>query len=393
MPWLNTLTLTSLLLITAIGCGDELSEEPSVVEPSLDGNGFQDQYSPDTTAPREDIDQMVRVQADTMPDRGEVHDDSGMPPDMTLRTDADAAMHDELACEPDPIACAEISAYWNGSASRYPIVLVHGFMGWDRRWWLDYFFDIPQTLHESGYSVFVAAMDPVASSEVRSEQLSIFLDAVLACSCKEKINLIGHSQGGLDARMIIGPHNRKQDVASITTISSPHLGFQLADDVLAAQGLGPAFLNALTTLTSTLFLGPAENENDLRATLHAMSIETRNAYNQRFPDPPEVPIYSYAGFTGPLSNGGAVCSSGRFESPERGDLVEPALLVLYGLLGGAQQPNDGVVPVDACVWGEFLGCIAADHWDQIGQAAGLSDQFDFRAFYRTHAAFLSEQGF
>ena len=85
--------------------------------------------------------------------------------------------------------------------------------------------------------------------------------------------------------------------------------------------------------------------------------------------------------------------SGRFESPARGDLVEPALLVLYGLLGGAQEPNDGVVPVDACVWGEFLGCIAADHWDQIGQAAGLSDQFDFRSFYQTHAAFLSEQGF
>ena len=86
-----------------------------------------------------------------------------------------------------------------------------------------------------------------------------------------------------------------------------------------------------------------------------MSIETRTEYNQRFPDPPDVPIYSYAGFTGPLSRGGMVCSRGRFESPARGDLVEPALLVLYGLLGGAQEPNDGVVPVDACVWGEFFG--------------------------------------
>ena len=59
---------------------------------------------------------------------------------------------------------------------------------------------------------------------------------------------------------MVGPHNREENVASITTISSPHLGFQLADDVLAARGLGPAFLNALTTLTSTLFLGPAESE-------------------------------------------------------------------------------------------------------------------------------------
>ena len=82
-------------------------------------------------------------------------------------------------------------------------------------------FDIPRTLHEAGYSVFVAALDPVASSEVRSEQLSIFLDAVLACTCKRKINLIGHSQGGLDARMMVGPHNREENVASIDDFITP----------------------------------------------------------------------------------------------------------------------------------------------------------------------------
>ena len=98
-------------------------------------------------------------------------------------------------------------------------------------------------------------MDPVASSDVRSAQLLDYVDDVLSCLCTEKVNLIGHSQGGLDARMLIGPLDRAEAVASITTISSPHLGFQLADDVVESRGLGPAFLDALAVLTSTLFLG------------------------------------------------------------------------------------------------------------------------------------------
>lgn len=295
-------------------------------------------------------------------------------------------------CTVNEAQCNDLSDFWVGEASTYPIVLVHGFMGWDQRWWLDYFFDIPSTLHDAGYSVFVAALDPVSSSDVRSVQLLNFVNAVRSCSCAEKVNLIGHSQGGLDARMLIGPHQQSAHVASITTISSPHRGFSLADDVLASRGLGPAFFNALTVLTAGLFLGEPLDEADLLATLDSMSVETRTQYNLRYPDPPGVPIYSYAGFTGPSSNGLPDCAAGEMPTPERGDLVEPALLVLYGLLGGRQVPNDGVVPVSACIWGRFLGCLAADHWDQIGQAAGLSDRFDFREFYLRHAQFLSQTG-
>ena len=296
-------------------------------------------------------------------------------------------------CIVNEVHCEGLSAHWSGDASTYPIVLVHGFMGWDQRWWLDYFFDIPSTLNDAGYSVFVAALDPVARSDIRSRQLLDFVNQVRACTCADKVNLIGHSQGGLDARMLIGPHQQAAHVASITTISSPHKGFSLADDVLAARGLGPAFLDALTVLTAGLFLGASLEEADLLGTLESMSVEARTQYNRQYPDPPEVPIYSYAGFTGPLSDGLPDCAAGETPPPARGDLVEPALLVLYGLLGGRQIPNDGVVPVSACIWGRFMGCLAADHWDQIGQAAGLTDRFNFRGFYERHAQFLSQSGF
>ena len=296
-------------------------------------------------------------------------------------------------CVVNSARCESLSTFWEGSSARYPIVLAHGFMGWGQGRWLDYFYDVPETLHEAGFSVFAAVVDPVASSEVRSRQLLAFVDEVRECLCADKVNIIAHSQGGLDARMLIGPLNRVDAVASITTVATPHLGFQLADDVLANRGLGPSFLDALAVMVSSLAHGRAAEEADLRATLGSMSIETRSAYNDMYPDPSTVPIFSFAGFTGLLSAGSPICAQGERPPPSRGDIVEPALLAMFGILGGSRTANDGLLPTDSCVWGRFMGCIAADHFDQIGQVAGLSDRFDFRSFYREHAQFLVSEGY
>ncbi len=401
--------LLCILGVVCLGCVDTQIETSRGVTIGDLGPIIDDTIEPNLTVSRMDANQASSGDSDTRnsTDGGSVKEGDSI---QAADADADDTMDAGSAgsngfpnggdsgtqsnqCIIDEARCTELSQYWMGDAARYPIVLVHGFMGWDQRWWLDYFFDIPATLHQAGYSVFTAALDPVASSTIRSEQLLDFVNSVRRCSCAQKVNLIGHSQGGLDARMLVGPLNQAAHVASITTISSPHKGFSLADDVIAARGLGPAFLDALTVLAAGLFLGPSMVESDLLATLESMSIEARTQYNLDYPDPPNVPIYSYAGFTGPFSDGMPHCEAGEFEAPRRGDLVEPALLVLYGLLGGRQVPNDGVVPVSACIWGRFLGCIAADHWDQIGQAAGLTDQFDFRSFYRRHAQFLTDSGF
>ena len=210
-------------------------------------------------------------------------------------------------------------------------------------------------------------------------------------TCAEKLNFIGHSQGGLDARYLIGPLGYTDHVESITTISSPHRGYQLAEDGANGNAQGLRFLETITGLMSWFIRGNPEEPHDLRNTLESMSITTRTAYNAAWPDPVEVPIYSFAGFTNPLTNGGALCDQGERAAPRWGDFIEPALLLSYGYLGGPGIPNDGVVTVEACIWGRFLGCIPADHFDQIGQISGLSD-FNFRRFYRDHARFLADQG-
>ena len=55
----------------------------------------------------------------------------------------------------EPVEQAEVCEAWGqtvtiaqavgGQRSRYPIVLVHGFMGWDEVLWVEYFYDIPES--------------------------------------------------------------------------------------------------------------------------------------------------------------------------------------------------------------------------------------------------------
>lgn len=55
--------------------------------------------------------------------------------------------------------------------TRYPIVLVHGFLGWDSIGPYDYWFGIADALRRDGAQVYVAQVTASNSTEVRGEQL------------------------------------------------------------------------------------------------------------------------------------------------------------------------------------------------------------------------------
>ncbi|MEE2788355.1 MAG: triacylglycerol lipase [Myxococcota bacterium] len=288
--------------------------------------------------------------------------------------------------------CEDLEYARGRDRTRYPIVLVHGFMGWARVLWIDYFYRVPENLRAAGYTVFVPTTDPINSSEVRSRQLARQVDRFLACTCADKLNFIAHSQGGIDVRHLMGPLRYHDRVASLTTIATPHEGFQLADEALRRSPTGVEFLGLLGGLLTGVAIGQPDDDADLRKTLTALSKATMTEFNRTWPDPPQVALYSFAGFSGVLSDGGPDCQRGERPSPRRGDIVEPALLATYALSGGFRTPNDGLIPVKDCIRGRWMGCVAADHWDQVGQAVGLTDAFDHDAFYLDHAEFLVREG-
>ncbi|HEY8186927.1 MAG TPA: alpha/beta fold hydrolase [Pyrinomonadaceae bacterium] len=100
-----------------------------------------------------------------------------------------------------------------------------------------YFKEIKPHLEAHGFKVFHPNQDFAGSVELRAEQLKDRVNEVLAETGAEKVHIIGHSMGGLDARHMIVDKEMADKVASLTTIGTPHLGTILADQVLGHGGV------------------------------------------------------------------------------------------------------------------------------------------------------------
>ncbi|MDR2471708.1 MAG: hypothetical protein LBD09_06330, partial [Treponema sp.] len=111
----------------------------------------------------------------------------------------------------------------------YPVVLVHGVFAHDRspRFWGR----IPGVLREHGAVVYLGETDAWGGYETNAAQLRATIDRVLRETRKDRVNIIAHSKGGIDARYLIWKYNYGPRVASLTTIATPHRGAELADAI------------------------------------------------------------------------------------------------------------------------------------------------------------------
>ncbi|KVL56653.1 alpha/beta hydrolase [Burkholderia cepacia] len=325
-------------------------------------------------------------------------------------------------------ASAATTAVDDYAATRYPIILVHGLTGTDKYGGVvEYWYRIPEDLRAHGATVYVANLSGFQSDDGpngRGEQLLAFVKQVLAATGAQKVNLIGHSQGGLTSRYVasVAP----ELVASVTTISTPHWGSQFADFVqqllqtdptgLSSTVLG-AFANALGTLTSSNF---NTNQNAIQA-LSVLTTAKAAAYNQKFPSaglgaPGSCrtgastetvggnthllyswggtaiqPTTTVAGVTGAVdtSVSGAV---------DPANALDPSTLALLGsgtvMINRGAGPNDDVVSQCSSLFGQVLGTYHWNHTDAINQILGVlgANVEDPVAAIRTHANRLKNQG-
>ncbi len=112
---------------------------------------------------------------------------------------------------------------WNTgyTETKYPMVLVHGSMGFDKALFLgflpaDYWPDIPSEVMRSGGTVYVAQVSAVSSPETRGEQLIRELEIISALTGHKKFNLIGHSAGGPTTRYAAAV--RPDLIASVSSV-------------------------------------------------------------------------------------------------------------------------------------------------------------------------------
>ncbi|MCY1017382.1 esterase/lipase family protein [Pyxidicoccus sp. MSG2] len=279
--------------------------------------------------------------------------------------------------------------------TRYPLVLAHGMAGFDTLFGvLDYFHGIPSTLTAGGARVYVTQVPSFQSTEARGEALLAQVEDIVARTGCGKVNLIGHSHGGLDVRYVAAV--RPDLVASVTTVGSPHKGADLADYLrrnLApggfTEGVVSYFANSLGTVLG-LLSGYSQPQNAVKG-LEALTRTGLTRYNTTFPA--GVPATS-------CGQGAATGLNGqRYYSWSGTGVLTNILDVGDGSLGLSSffysESNDGLVGRCSSHFGTVLrDNYGMNHLDEVNQVLGLTNLFesDPKSVFRTHANRLKNAG-
>ena len=173
------------------------------------------------------------------------------------------------------------------ATTRYPILLVHGLFGFERIGHFELFHDVKDALKTANNRVFVPHLSATHNNEVRGEQLLTQIDRVRRGTGASKVNLIGHSQGALAARYAaaLAPHA----VASVTSVSGPNHGSELADflrKALVPGRLPEAVAQNVATLFAdfiSLLSGNVTLPQSALAALNALTTEGVGDFNDKFP--------------------------------------------------------------------------------------------------------------
>jgi triacylglycerol lipase len=285
-----------------------------------------------------------------------------------------------------------------GRGAPYPIVLLHGMAGFGTLgsgpFAIEYWRGVEKALRAGGETeVFITEATPFNTCEVRAREIKPQLEEILRKTGAAKLNLIGHSQGGLDARMLVSPRglNLGAVIASVTTVSTPHRGSKIADLSLSgglANDATNAFLKLLQRTTYDL-----NTDANLRAQVTEMSEPAARERNRTLLDAPGVRYESYAGRSN-LRAGIGVCDGAVLANePTKLDAVSAVMQASANYLeeGFAVKVNDGLVTVESAKWGTFVGCVPADHGDEVGAGDGFG--FDHLAFFKSVVARVRRNGF
>lgn len=243
---------------------------------------------------------------------------------------------------------------------------------------VNYWYGIEEALVKAGTDVITAKVPPFDSISDRAK----LLDTLLSEKCKNypgkkpgeriKVNLVGHSMGGLDARYLISKIQTLKspyEVVSLTTIGTPHHGSEVADFIMDIVG-DDEFLSTVCPVAIT-----------------QLTTGYLAQFNKEVRNDPRVGYFSFGALMNP---------SGLKLFKATYEIIKKAILDN----GGRFVENDGMVSVSLARWGNYVGTLDnVDHLDLINWTNTLKvpfveqQTFNPIALYLDIADTLSQQGF
>ena len=256
--------------------------------------------------------------------------------------------------------------------TKYPVVLVHGLAAKTVLFW-NAFGSIPRFLRERDVRVFVSNHDGVGTIEGNAFQLKTQIEAICRAEKCEKVNIIAHSKGGLDAREMISTLQMHARVASLTTLSTPHHGSRLSATILK----GPKWaIHILSRLINFFFRLLGDRNPDIWAAAKELTDAAMEEFNRRVPDHTEVYYQSY---------------SSKASKTNAFIVYIPYQISRYC----EQDETDGLVSVHSSRWGAYQGNVQGNlnHLQLTALIGGKRQRQAVAEFYLQLITQLRDMGF
>ncbi len=243
--------------------------------------------------------------------------------------------------------------------TKYPVVLIHGTGFRDRRW-LNYWGRIPGTLIKEGAVIYYGNQDAWGTVENNADTVKKNISTVLDETGCEKVNLIAHSKGGLEARYLISTLGMAEKIASLTTIATPHKGSKTVDRFYNMPK--PLFL-FVAFFVNLWFKILGDKEPDFFTASRQFSTYYTNEFNEKNPDSEKVYYQSYAAVM-------------------RSSLSDITMVVPHAFVKAFEGENDGLVTPESATWTNFKGVLRGPSNRGISHA----DEVDLRRMRFTKKA-------
>ena len=213
--------------------------------------------------------------------------------------------------------------------TKYPLVFIHGAGFRDLKWPV-YWGRIPSVLESHGATIYYGLQDCWANIETNAQVIARRIDEILFESDSEKVNIIAHSKGGLDARMAASSYGCGNKIASITTIATPHRGSKTIDKLFSIPR--PIWNIAAFALNNWIRV-VGDKKPDFLKLCEDFTTERMRVFNDNNPDVSEVYYQSFA----------CVMSH---------PFSDINLSTANAVVKHFEGANDGLVSVDSARWGE-----------------------------------------
>ena len=263
--------------------------------------------------------------------------------------------------------------------TRYPLLLVHGVFFRDFEHF-NYWGRIPEELIKNGATIYYGEHNSAAAVDDSARELEKRILEIVAKTGIDKVNIIAHSKGGLDARTAIAKTSAGKHVASLTTINTPHRGCEFADYLL--KEIPQSGQQTIADQYNTMAAKLGDHDPDFLAAVYDLTSENCKKRNEVVHDDPNVYYQSVGSVL-------QEASKGQFP-----------LNFTYRLVKYFDGENDGLVGEKSFKWGASFEMLrntnpkrGISHGDVIDLNRENIKGFDIREFYVQLVSGLREKGF